>query len=223
MGRIHLENRQFSDALTHFHAAVEGDPSNYQTYFKRALVFMALGKYNQALKDFSKVIEIKPDFSAAILQRASLLLKQGQLDLSHIDFENVLRKEPHNSEALSGYEMVEVSRKDLDEAKYYVDIDDCNTAVELLTRLIETCPWDSSLRKMRSDCYLSLGDASRAVSDLRFATKLVMDDTDGLYRLSSIQYQLGEIEDSLREIRECLKLDPEHKFCFPLYKKLKKN
>lgn len=25
-----------------------------------------------------------------------------------------------------------------------------------------------------------------------------------------------------REIRECLKLDPEHKFCFPHYKKVKK-
>jgi DnaJ family protein C protein 3 len=33
---------------------------------------------------------------------------------------------------------------------------------------------------------------------------------------------LGELEEALREIRECLKLDPEHKFCFPLYKTLKK-
>lgn len=90
MGRLHLENRQFSDALTHFHAAVEGDPNNYQTYFKRALVFLALGKYNQARKDFDKVIELKPDFTSAILQRGNLLLKQGQLDLAHIDFEDVV-------------------------------------------------------------------------------------------------------------------------------------
>jgi DnaJ family protein C protein 3 len=90
MGRMHLENRQFSDALTHFHAAVEGDPNNYQIYYKRALVFMALGKYHQALKDFDKVIELKPDFSAAVLQRASLLLKQGVLDKAHIDFESVV-------------------------------------------------------------------------------------------------------------------------------------
>ena len=43
-----------------------------------------------------------------------------------------------------------------------------------------------------------------------------------LNRLSSLQYQTGELEEALREIRECLKLDPEHKYCFPLYKKLKK-
>lgn len=90
MGLKHLEHRQFSDALTQFHAAVEGDPTNYQIYFKRALVFLALGKYNQALRDLDKVIELKSDFTVAVLQRANLLLKQGQLDRAHIDFENVV-------------------------------------------------------------------------------------------------------------------------------------
>jgi len=222
MGRIHLENRQFSDALTHFHAAVEGDPSNYLTYYRRALVFMALGKYNQALKDLDKVIELKPDFSAAVLQRANLLLKQGQFEIAHVDFENVLRKEPDNQDAIHGYATANEAWKLAEEAKYYSDMKDCSNAIELLTRLIETCPWDASLRRMRSNCYLDLGDDVHAISDLRFTTKLVTDDTDGYYRLSSLQYQLGELEESLREIRECLKLDPEHKYCFPLYKTLKK-
>ncbi|CAL8114182.1 unnamed protein product [Orchesella dallaii] len=222
MGRIHLENRQFSDALTHFHAAVEGDPENYQIYFKRALVFLALGKYNQALKDLDKVIELKSDFTPAVLQRANLLLKQGQLDKAHIDYENVLRKEPGNIDAMTGYGAVDAALRDLEEADYYVKMPDCHTALELLSRLIETCPWDPSLRRMRSECYMNLGDAQHAISDLRFTTKLVIDDTDGLYRLSSLLYQLGDVEESLREIRECLKLDPEHKHCFPLYKKLKK-
>lgn len=125
-------------------------------------------------------------------------------------------------DATTGYASVDAAMRDLDEAQYYVDIQDCHTAIDLLSRLIETCPWDPSLRRMRSECYMNLGDAQHAISDLRFTTKLVMDDTDGLYRLSSLQYQLGDVEESLREIRECLKLDPEHKHCFPLYKKLKK-
>ena len=35
-------------------------------------------------------------------------------------------------------------------------------------------------------------------------------------------FQLGEGEESLNVIRECLKLDPEHKDCYPFYKKVKK-
>ena len=33
---------------------------------------------------------------------------------------------------------------------------------------------------------------------------------------------LGEAEESLNEVRECLRLDPEHKDCYPFYKKIKK-
>ena len=77
-------------------------------------------------------------------------------------------------------------------------------------------------------------------------TKLVNDNTEAFYRISQLYYQLGEEEDSLRymcrimcnyllftftictvyiiiffacrEIRECLRLDPDHKTCFPFYK-----
>lgn len=49
-------------------------------------------------------------------------------------------------------------------------------------------------------------------------TKLLPDNTEGYYRISTLYYQLGEEEDGLREIRECLKLDPDHKKCYPFYK-----
>jgi len=133
-----------------------------------------------------------------------------------------LRVEPNNPEASAGYLAAEAARQDLEESEYYVEQQDCQTAVELLSRLIETCPWDPKLRLLRSDCYMNLGDAQRAISDLRFTTKLQADDTEGLYRVASIQYQMGDVSDSLKQVRECLKLDPEHKHCFPLYKKLKK-
>ena len=35
-------------------------------------------------------------------------------------------------------------------------------------------------------------------------------------------FLLGEGDESLQQIRECLKLDPEHKDCYPFYKKVKK-
>ena len=58
------------------------------------------------------------------------------------------------------------------------------------------------------------------------ATQADIDLTDDLtavyFKLASLHYQLGEAEESLNEIRECLKLDPEHKDCYPMYKKVKK-
>lgn len=43
-----------------------------------------------------------------------------------------------------------------------------------------------------------------------------------IFKLSKLLYELGHAADALKEIRECLKLDPEHKLCFPFYKKVKK-
>lgn len=51
----------------HVWFASEGDPSNYMTYFRRATVFLALGKSKSALPDLDKVVEIKPDFTAVSL------------------------------------------------------------------------------------------------------------------------------------------------------------
>ena len=74
-------------------------------------------------------------------------------------------------------------------------------------------------------------------------SRLIYDNTDAFYRMSMLYYHMGEAEDALRylymymivnvhvhvhvlvcivfpyrEIRECLKLDPDHKVCFPFYK-----
>lgn len=91
MGRDLLARGQLSDALTHYHAAVEGDPNNYLTYFKRGTVYLALGKAKFAINDFSRVLELKPDFVAARAQRGQVYLKMGDFDNAEIDLMNVLR------------------------------------------------------------------------------------------------------------------------------------
>lgn len=40
----------------------EGDPDNFLTYFKRATVFLAMGRSKAALPDLDRVLELRPDF-----------------------------------------------------------------------------------------------------------------------------------------------------------------
>jgi DnaJ family protein C protein 3 len=69
---------------------------------------------------------------------------------------------------------------------------------------------------------MGVGNTIHAISDIKSMTKLTTDNTVGFHKLALLHYQLGESEEALMEIRECLKLDPEHKDCYPFYKKLKK-
>nr|XP_020757209.1 dnaJ homolog subfamily C member 3 isoform X2 [Odocoileus virginianus texanus] len=90
LGKKLLAAGQLADALSQFHAAVDGDPDNYIAYYRRATVFLAMGKSKAALPDLTKVIELKMDFTAARLQRGHLLLKQGKLDEAEDDFKKVV-------------------------------------------------------------------------------------------------------------------------------------
>jgi len=222
LGKQMMARGQLQDALTHFHAALEKDPRNYLTLYRRATVYLAQGRARAAIEDLNKVIEIQPDFISARSQKGNILLKLGRLDESHIELEKVLRKEPKHEEVNRNYFLIESLKKKFQQARMFYSDKDYHNALHLLTELIETCPWDISLREMRSECYLSLGEHTKAISDLKAATKLMSDNTDAYMKLSKLYYALGEPEDSLIQVRECLKLDPEHKECFPHYKKVKK-
>jgi len=64
-------------------------------------------------------------------------------------------------------------------------------------------------------------DVWQAILDFRYSVKLSNDDREGILRLSKLLYETGSAEQSLLEIRECLKLDPDHKDCFKHYKFIK--
>ena len=81
---------QLQDALTHFHAALEGDPNNYLTLYRRATVYLAQGRARAALEDLNKALDISPDFHQARSQKGSILIKLGRLDEAHIELEKVV-------------------------------------------------------------------------------------------------------------------------------------
>merc|ERR1712226_732196 len=222
LGMQLLGRGQYSDALSHFHAAVDADPNNYMSYYKRATVFLALGRSRPALADLDKVIQIKNDFLSARVQRGSVLIKMGRLDEAHIELEKVLAKDHKHEEATRLYTSVEPLQQTLREVEDLMMYKNYQPAIDRLTEIVEHIPWNSHLRELRADAYLGVGNTIHAISEMRALTKLTNDNTDGFFKLSTLYYQLGEGEESLQQVRECLKLDPEHKDCYPFYKKVKK-
>merc|ERR1719232_1600408 len=217
-----LSRGQYSDALSHFHAAVDADPNNYMSYYKRATVFLALSRSRPALADLDKVIQLKSDFGKARLQRGSVLLKMGRLDEAHIELEKLLTKDPGNDEATKLYVSIEPLKKAIHEVEDFILYKNFQPALDRLTEIVEHIPWDATIREMRADAYLGIGNTMNAISEMRAMTKLTNDNTEGFFKLSTMHYQLGEGEESLQQVRECLKLDPEHSDCYPFYKKVKK-
>ncbi|XP_032467042.1 dnaJ homolog subfamily C member 3 isoform X2 [Phocoena sinus] len=225
LGKKLLAAGQLADALSQFHAAVDGDPDNYIAYYRRATVFLAMGKSKAALPDLTKVIELKMDFTAARLQRGHLLLKQGKLDEAEDDFKKVLKSNPSENEEKEAQsqltksdEMQHLRSQALDafESSDYI------AAITFLDKVLEVCVWDAELRELRAECFIKEGEPRKAINDLKAASKLKNDNTEAFYKISTLYYELGDHELSLSEVRECLKLDQDHKRCFAHYKQVKK-
>ncbi|XP_046911997.2 dnaJ homolog subfamily C member P58IPK [Dermatophagoides farinae] len=222
LGMELLMKGQLNDALSHYHLAVENDPDNYLTYFKRSTVYQAMGRYRSALDDLNECLKLNPDFVPARLQKAVVLYRQGNLDQAQQEFEYIIHVDPHHPDAHHYYEQIEHLKSDKYLAEHLVEIGKCSEAIPLLNKLSQELYWSYELREMRAHCFENIGDIINAINDLRALTKMKSDNTDGFLKLSKLHYQIGEPEESLNAIRECLKLDPDHKQCHQHYKKVKK-
>lgn len=63
---------------------------------------------------------------------------------------------------------------------------------------LQTCVWDVTSREMRAECFIQMGEMGKAISDLKAASKLKNDNTQAFYKLSTIYYNLGDHEMSLK-------------------------
>ncbi|XP_076804835.1 dnaJ homolog subfamily C member 3-like isoform X2 [Clavelina lepadiformis] len=216
-----LNAGQLADALTHFHTAIDKDDRNYQAYYMRATVYLAMGKARSALPDLHQVVKLQPSFVQARLQRGNLFLKMGKFNEAQTDYEAVLAHEDH-LEATAKVEEIRPLRRNVNHASKLLEAKDFHGAINLLNQVIESCPWNADYREMRALAFEHLGDLRRAISDLKPTTILKLDNTRAFLRMSILWYNLGDVEQSLDEIRECLKLDPDHSECYAHYKSVKK-
>ncbi|XP_061524636.1 dnaJ homolog subfamily C member 3b isoform X3 [Phycodurus eques] len=222
MGRKLLAAGQLAEALSHYHSAVEVDSKNYLTYYKRAAVFLAMGKSRSALPDLTRAVQLKPDFLAARLQRGNILLKQGNAQEARDDFEAVLRPSPEYADAREQLARARDLEELQEDARMAYHRADYGAAISVLERVIEISPWDPEMRELRADCYLRTGDPQKAIQDLAPATRLRSDNRAAFLKISLLHYSLGEHHESLSQVRECLKLDQDDKECLGHYKQVKK-
>ncbi|EDV19888.1 uncharacterized protein TRIADDRAFT_32828 [Trichoplax adhaerens] len=222
LGKKFLATGKLQEALVQYHAAVDGDPKNYLTFFKRAIVYIGMEKGQLAVADLDRATEIRPNFLQAKLQRGKVHIKLGKLEKAQHDLEESIQDSSVQNEARQQLENIEPLRQTIANAKHTYASGDYEAAIQILNVAIESCPWDPELREMRAESHLAVNDRMAAIADVRRITRLTNDNTNAYYKLTKLLYENGDLESSLQQVRECLKLDPDHKMCFPFYKKVKK-
>lgn len=149
-------------ALDHFNVAIEKDPLNYITIFKRATVYLALNRPKQAHADFDAVLELKPDFKNALIQRARIKTKSGDWEAARKDYGRLEGNEWE--EQLKELEEAEESEKVAKKASEKEEWEKC---IEASGKAIQLASQNLDLRSLRAKCRTRNGDILEAVTDLQ--------------------------------------------------------
>ncbi|KAI7847290.1 hypothetical protein BDC45DRAFT_452043 [Circinella umbellata] len=217
-GNQYLSTGQFNDALISFDAAIQQDPENYLSYYKRATAYLSLGRNNAAAGDFSKILDLKPDFEKALMQRARIYAKEGDFELAKKDLETYIKSHPKDTEAasLDAESTLKAAENAYEKEKY----DEC---IRYASDVITTAPQLTHLRILRSNCHIAKGEIEEAAGDLTRAAYLNPSDHDILVRLAKINFfSLYESQGALAQLKQCLHYDPEQKQCKKLFRHIKK-
>jgi len=215
-----LKAGDFSSALDHYHSACDKDPNAYLNFYKRATVYLATGRSRQASKDLAKVLELKPSFKEARTRLADIKLKDGSYAAATAQYTELKNtgKNQYEAELLK----IETASQQYAKAQQLHAAKDHVAAIDLFTQALEVSPNSEPMRRMRAESYMATGQNGEAIGDVTRATKLKSGNVEAYFLLAKLQFQVGDRAEGLKQIRECVKLDADHKAAFDFYKMLKK-
>ncbi|KAF9163166.1 hypothetical protein DFQ26_002883 [Actinomortierella ambigua] len=218
----YLAQAEYNLALQSYDAAIDKDPTNFSSYYKRAVTYLTLGRNNQALEDLTTILRLKPDFSQALLQRGKIYTKHGEFVKAKEDLSAYLAKNPTASEVPELLASVDEAALALKVAKAAAETGKHDECIKVLGSAVLTAPLYTPFRLQRAECHVARGEVEEAVNDFVRATHNTAMDPKLLHRLSTLSYySLYSPQQALAQIKLCINFDPENKLCKALFRKIK--
>ncbi|SMY28819.1 unnamed protein product [Zymoseptoria tritici ST99CH_1A5] len=209
----HLSQGKAQDALTYFDVAIQRDPSNYLTIFKRGATYLSLGKNVQASRDFDQVLALKPGFEGALTQRAKIKARKADWAGAKEDYVAARKQESQDYLDLEEAEGAEKLSADAEKNK---DWEGCVTHAGTAILVAGT---SLELRQRRARCRFQKGEIHEGIADLQHVVHINPSLTEPYLQMSAMTFfSLGEPEKGTAAISKCLHNDPDNKACLKLRK-----
>ncbi|KAJ1961918.1 hypothetical protein GGI12_002977, partial [Dipsacomyces acuminosporus] len=218
-----LLHGKYREAIKSYDTAIEKDPQNYLSYFKRATTFLTINKHSSALRDFTRAIEIKPDFEQAYFQRARIYLREGSLNEADADIKKVVggsnTKLLPKSKELT--EKIALARSMNDKSRAAFEQKQYDECIKHAGKVIRISPLNTSILRIRASCRIAAGDLEGASADLGRLVR-IHPDLETQAMLADLHFlALNEPDRGLEHVRACLKSDPDNRQCQKTFKRLR--
>lgn len=200
MTLVYLQQKDYSNAMASAQGILNENELSPDGYYLRALVFDALGKYQEAIKDINKTLAYRPKHDGALSLGAEILFKNANYQGAASTYEKLLavkKTVPALSRLadcyvrMKNYKVAEKILQEIQQVKPG-DFD----AYKVMTRMyIQEKQWhqvgillkqtegfnnDAELFVLRALYWNGVGQAGNAQQMLEYALKLEPDNREGL-------------------------------------------
>jgi Flp pilus assembly protein TadD len=196
LAEIHVQRREFREAIVDFRQAIERDRREPQFYFRLAALYAQLERFHDAQQALKELLRIRPAYADAYLLSGRVAQEQGDPALAERRFRHYLKLRPGKAEGLWRLGVSLLTEEKYQEAEL------------LLKQALEK---NSSLGAAHYNLgllYSRRGKDLLAKSHLEAATQLLAENAKAYYELGTVLVRLNDPADAEADFRKALALDP---------------
>ncbi len=200
MGRSHLIESRYREAIRIYNALLRVDPDDYEAYFFRGIAKANLDDNLGAEADFTLAIEKNPVSTMAYHHRAITRMLQGNYDDALADFRQAIELRPDISDSYYSRGYTYLMNRQFEDA------------IEDFTRFIFHNNRVADAYLLRGTAWLQLRDTLRAVDDYNTAIRTNRENPDGYNRRGGILMEQGRFEEALADFETAVTKDSTYTY-----------
>jgi len=187
---------QLDDAVRHYIAAIEADPTLPEAYNNLGGLLMRSKLFEQANGHFLKALELDPNFVPARLNLATSLLETGRPAAAKRMLEKVLELDPNHVGARRRLAALALEAKDLVTARLH------------LSAILDGHPHDAAARLDLADIMLRQREFGAAADNYRTVADLAPHDSRAQASLGTALLATGRSADAVVHLEAAVELAP---------------
>ena len=176
------KQEEYEKSIEHFTQAIKLEPSFFEAYHNRGVIYGQTGGYDRAIEDLNEAIRLHPGLAEAYYNRGITYQGKDEINFAIEDFNKAIALNPNYAEAYNNRGTV------------YKQTGDYDRAIEDYTKAIELNPDLDEAYHNRGVAYGQRGNYERAIEDFNTVIDLNPNSAVTYYDRGVIWLRLEEWE-----------------------------
>ncbi|MEZ0393087.1 MAG: tetratricopeptide repeat protein [Pseudobdellovibrionaceae bacterium] len=183
---------------------------NAEIYQMLATIYYDKGQFNKAIRTFKRALEIDPTYTDASVGLSIILNDLGRYDEGQQIFNDAQKLLERKSGKMDSYVEERLASKHEELADIYFQYKFYTEALDQLFRAQKLTSRKAEITMRIAECHVKLGDADRAVRELKALIREYPQFIPARLKLGVIYYNMNNLAEATEQWENILMRDPEH-------------